>query len=340
MLVRGALARLVADAPTTSAHDLPQLARSLQRSLLARNALKLPATRVISRACKAVSADARRSYATTTRATKPAEAGKKAVNAKATEKAAPKQKATTAKGKATTKTTTKAAAKPTKKKPAAKKPVKKAAKKAPAKKRVKKEPTPEELQAAKIRQLKKLALKEPVTSSTLQGRHVFISEALSGTTDVAKGLAEASSKWSTLTPAEMEVSLLMCTKVIWPKTTNVIQKHYNHLAGEKTAARKAEYLAWVQSHTVDEIRIANNARSQLRKLLPPNKSGSHAHTSKIQDDRQAKRPRNPYVFYFTERMASGDFRGISTTEAATLIGSQWKALSDSEKSVCICLVLC
>ncbi|KAF2131780.1 hypothetical protein P153DRAFT_395087 [Dothidotthia symphoricarpi CBS 119687] len=315
MLARVALSRLAADVPATSTHDVPQLARSLQRCLLARNALRLPATRAISRSYKAAVVHARRSYATTTttaRATKPTETVKKAVKAKVAEKPAPKKKAAT-----TTKTRTKAAATPAKKpaakKVAAKKPVaKKAApKKAAPKKRAKRELTPEAKQTLKIRELKKIALKSPVAQSTLQGRHVFISEALSGSTSVTTGIADANAKWSAMKPAEVE--------------------HYNHLANEKNAARKAEYETWLASHTTEEIRAANNARSQLRRILPPAKNGNHAHTNKLHDDRQVKRPVNAYVLFFTDRRSSGDFKSISTTECAKLIGNEWKALTASEK---------
>ena len=91
MLARGLLCRLAAaDVPKTSAHDLPQLARFLQRTLLSRNASSSPAICALSRAYNAALANSRRSYATSTRATEPTPTVKKAVKkAAAAKKKAP-----------------------------------------------------------------------------------------------------------------------------------------------------------------------------------------------------------------------------------------------------------
>lgn len=115
--------------------------------------------------------------------------------------------------------------------------------------------------------------------------------------------------------------------------TNAIQR-YNHLAAERNVARAAEYKAWVESFTPDQIRIANNARSQLRKKLPPLKSGSkHAHTTQLVDERQVKRPVNAWIYFCGQRNASSDFTGISIGERSKLISGEWKALTANEKRV-------
>jgi hypothetical protein len=112
-------------------------------------------------------------------------------------------------------------------------------------------------------------------------------------------------------------------------------KHYNHLANEQTAAKLAEYNAWIRSHTPEQIVAANNARSQLRiKLKGKRKAGHPAHTAKLIDDRHVKRPAGPYQCFFVERHLSGDLKGIAVTEAAKIIGAEWKALSAGEKKVC------
>jgi hypothetical protein len=112
-------------------------------------------------------------------------------------------------------------------------------------------------------------------------------------------------------------------------------KHYNHLAGEKTAARLAEYNAWIRSHTPAQILAANNARAQLRtKLKGKRKAGHPAYTAKLVDDRQIKRPAGPYQIFFTERHNSGDMKGIAVAESAKIIGAEWKSLSAGEKKVC------
>lgn len=117
----------------------------------------------------------------------------------------------------------------------------------------------------------------------------------------------------------------------------------NHLAAERNEARAAEYKAWVESHTVDEIRIANNARRLLRKKIaeraslagkaPSAKRHHPANTDHIPDDRRVKRPLTSYTFFFAERSSSSDFQGIAITEKAKLIAEEWKALSASEKQV-------
>ncbi|KAJ4367499.1 hypothetical protein N0V83_007082 [Neocucurbitaria cava] len=303
MLARGALCRLAADVPRTSTHDLPQLARFLQRALLARNASKVPAIRALSRAY-ASALDSRRSYATTTRATKPTATVKKAVKTQAAKKPATKKRASPAKKtKKTTKTT---------------KTQKKAvAKKAAPKKRVKKAPTPEQKEKAAITELRKKALKEPVSKRPLSGAIVYIGELTSrkgGSVEAGRQrLADAAKQWKTLTPAEVE--------------------HYNHLAIERNATRQAEYKAWITSHTPEQIRVANRARLLLRKKLVGTAKGKKgpAHTAKLHDDRHVKQAGNAYVKFFTERHASGDLKGISATDAAKLIGNEWKALSAGEK---------
>lgn len=300
MLARGALCRWAADAPKTRPHDVPQLARILRRTLLSRNAANLPAVRAIPRAYTSA-LEARRSYATTARATKPTATVKKAVKAKAAKKPAPKKKAAPAK-------------KPVRKTVAKKK--KAAPKKPAAKKRVKKELTPEAKEKATIKELREKALKEPVSYGVVTGINAYISEfCAKGESQAAavQNVSEASKKWKTLTSSEHE--------------------HYNHIANEKTAAKRAEYQAWVNSHTPEQIRIANNARAQLRKKLggTNEKRKQHAHTAKIHDERHVKKPSSAYILFSKERWASGDLKGITATESAKLIGNEWKALSASEK---------
>jgi hypothetical protein len=117
-----------------------------------------------------------------------------------------------------------------------------------------------------------------------------------------------------------------------------INKHYNYVAREKTAARQADYHSWVRSHTPQEINAANNARQQLRRLLKNvGKRRYPPHTSKIVDDRQPKRPRTPFILFTVERWATGDLKNIKTSEAAKLISEEWKALSAGEKKVRIFL---
>jgi hypothetical protein len=173
MLARGALCRLAAEVPKRATHDLPKLATLVQT---ARTDFSLPMSQLQTR-----------SYATTNAAKDPAALVKKAVKAKA------------AAGKKVTKTTTtkKVAATP-----------KKAKKKAAAPKKPVKKPkkvlTDEEKLKAQISQLRKTALKEPVSRHRLSAFHVYVSEKSKGEkgsasfTDITKTFKEIS-------PAEREV---------------------------------------------------------------------------------------------------------------------------------------
>lgn len=87
---------------------------------------------------------------------------------------------------------------------------------------------------------------------------------------------------------------------------------------------------WIESHTPDEIRIANNARTMLKRKL--NKPASY---TLISDPRIPKKPANSYLHYVQEKLASGDFKGIKLSEAIVLISNEWKALSPSQKTVSI-----
>jgi len=120
-----------------------------------------------------------------------------------------------------------------------------------------------------------------------------------------------------------------------------VGKHYNHIANERTAARRAEYQAWIHSHTPDQIRVANNARAVLRRKLKGTLKATKypAYTSKLVDDRAAKKPTSSFLVFLKERFASGDFKSINVVEAAKLIGNEWKALSANEKKVCFCDLL-
>jgi hypothetical protein len=204
MLARGSLGRCAV--ATTSARDLPQLASFLHRILVARKASGLPAALAVGRAYRSA-LEARRCYATTTTATKPTATVKKAVKAQAASKAPPKKTAA-----ASTKTAKKTAKKPapkktTKPKPKAK--AKKAAPKKPApKKRVKKVLTPEEKTAARIRELRKIALREPDNTGQLSAFNVYLAERLKAVTGgTAKdNLTAVSQGFKELTASEREVS--------------------------------------------------------------------------------------------------------------------------------------
>jgi outer membrane biosynthesis protein TonB len=206
MLANGALCRV--GAPKTCARGLPQLARFLHRTLLSRSVSNQPAIRALSRAYASV-LEARRSYATTTSATKPTATVTKAVKAKAASKAPPKTKATAKTAKTTKSPATKKAASKAKPKAKAKK-AKAAPKKPAAKKRVTKVLAPEAKEKLLIKELRKTALKEPVSTFPISAYNCFLGDQTKGTGQEgtsATRLVNASRKFKEVTPAELEVSV-------------------------------------------------------------------------------------------------------------------------------------
>ena len=111
-------------------------------------------------------------------------------------------------------------------------------------------------------------------------------------------------------------------------TLTNIWKHYNHLANQNKIANATAYRQWIESHPPAVIREANLARRHLKKL------GGNA--KQLQDQRQVRFKRTSYTYFYQQRLKSGDFRGLKMTEAAKLVGREWKGLQASEKKVCRC----
>ncbi|KAL8696398.1 MAG: hypothetical protein Q9201_007676 [Fulgogasparrea decipioides] len=184
----------------------------------------------------------------------------------------------------------------------------KKAKAAPAKKK-RKAQTPEQKSRLAIKELKVKALtppkKLPYTAFTV----LLAEKTKEERRPVGKGgesvTKECSTKYRSFTPEERE--------------------HYNHIANQNKAANAAQYREWITSHTPSQIHEANNARILLRRrtkgtLWP-----------KLQDERLVTRLKNSYNLFYTQRYRSGDFAGMKVTEAAKLIGSEWRGLSADEK---------
>jgi hypothetical protein len=107
------------------------------------------------------------------------------------------------------------------------------------------------------------------------------------------------------------------------------REHYNHLVNEHNAKSLREFQEWLNAHTPAQIKEANAVRARLRKNLADKKS----QYLPIKDDRLVKRPSSSYLLYHSERITSGDFRGVSTPAASKDISVEFKALSASEKKV-------
>ncbi|KAI9825509.1 MAG: hypothetical protein M1826_007005 [Phylliscum demangeonii] len=110
-------------------------------------------------------------------------------------------------------------------------------------------------------------------------------------------------------------------------------KDYTRVGNENKAANGAAYKKWVESHTVEEIQLANRARKRLRFLskmagvkVP---GGSRV---RIRDVRvEAKRPRSGYVHFVMSRHASGKYKDRPMLVAAGVIAQEWKAMPAEEK---------
>ncbi|KAL5349437.1 hypothetical protein ACLOAV_005729 [Pseudogymnoascus australis] len=105
------------------------------------------------------------------------------------------------------------------------------------------------------------------------------------------------------------------------------REHYNQIANANKATNDASYEAWLASLSPQQIYDSNHAQQRL-KQLGLIKPGKHL---KIDDPRIPKRPLSSYILFVKERYTSGDFKGISSVEAAKILTQEYKALSDSEK---------
>ncbi|KAL9094289.1 MAG: hypothetical protein Q9165_003429 [Trypethelium subeluteriae] len=177
-------------------------------------------------------------------------------------------------------------------------------------------------QRDEIKKLKETALlsPEPATSRKFGVVQFLISEVSRGLHDVRSISKEASARLRSLSPAERE--------------------HYNHLVNEKKASDASKHREWIHSYTPERIRQANKARASLiRRLTTTSPNPGHKKYPKFQgrvialipDDRTVKGPRKAYTYFTLDRHQSGDMKGVPVTEAAKLIGNEFKALTASEK---------
>ncbi|KAK6443381.1 hypothetical protein LTR95_000207 [Oleoguttula sp. CCFEE 5521] len=123
----------------------------------------------------------------------------------------------------------------------------------------------------------------------------------------------------------------------WKEQSPADIEHFNHLAHTTTEAHQAAYKSWVQSHTPDEVKLANSARRSLRRRESSSSSGSEPAKNRrtrwpaILDEREPKAAVQPYIQFSIARNASGDFKHLPLIERSKLIGEEWKALEVGEK---------
>ncbi|KAL9121728.1 MAG: hypothetical protein Q9187_001709 [Circinaria calcarea] len=202
------------------------------------------------------------------------------------------------------------------KKPKAKEPAAKEPKVKPApKRRGRKALTEEQKSAAaakakreQIKELKKTALKPPKGLMTTAFQVVLAEQIKEGKTDLPTSAKIASEKYKNLIPEELE--------------------HYNHIANTNKAKGEEALREWIKSYTPEEIHKAHNAHKKMARLGIKRrfKTDLLGH-----DDRQIRRPLSNFIHFSRDRMASGDYKGMATTEKVRLIAHEWKELDNAEK---------
>ncbi|GAB7338902.1 hypothetical protein MBLNU457_5584t1 [Dothideomycetes sp. NU457] len=173
--------------------------------------------------------------------------------------------------------------------------------------------------AEALKELKQAALSPPKLNPKFSAYMAFIKERMkekSGNNPDNKSFntlfAETSAEWKQLNPAQHE--------------------HYNHLARQEIETNRQQYNDYVQQYTPDQIRVANAARSRLRKTEKKRKATAYSQWPAIEDDRQVPHPGNhPFLLFSNDRRASGDFKNIALADVSKLLGQEWKALGESEK---------
>ncbi|KAG8525564.1 uncharacterized protein KY384_009208 [Bacidia gigantensis] len=212
------------------------------------------------------------------------------------------------------------------KKATPKKPKAKRARKAKPKSKSKAKKTLTEAQKAsravkerrnQIQKYKAQALTPPSSRSRTTAWTVFAAESVKGTKGTKPAMAsafkDAGVKYRSFQPEDLE--------------------HYNHLANQVKEQATRDYRQFIASKSPSEIKQANNARRQLKRIAKQNKNARvpPAYKVMLKDERQVKHPRIAYNYFYTERNASNDYKGMAVPTRSGLLGKEWKELSASAK---------
>lgn len=91
---------------------------------------------------------------------------------------------------------------------------------------------------------------------------------------------------------------------------------------QNKAINAGNYKTWVESHSIDEIQLANIARRRLKRDFKIN-----SFPLKIVDERVPKRPAVNAFAYFVKAKRSGEQKAIWSKE----LSEEWNALPAAEK---------
>ncbi|KAL3480269.1 hypothetical protein BJX99DRAFT_254859 [Aspergillus californicus] len=102
------------------------------------------------------------------------------------------------------------------------------------------------------------------------------------------------------------------------------RKELSEIASANSAANKADFKAWVLSHTPIQILEANKARRTLTRL------NGKQRCLTLEDDRLLKKPHSSYIYFFKEKVGEND-HPETVPEIAKRISTEWNGLSESAK---------
>lgn len=124
----------------------------------------------------------------------------------------------------------------------------------------------------------------------------------------------------------------------WHDMSATQREPFEKTADQNRAANITANKSWIESHTPDEIRLANAARRRLNAIskqpIPEGrKSRLVSSHHLLKDARSIKIPGNSYAIFVKERYATGDFRGQNIGDVGKALGREWKAMASSEKQV-------
>ncbi|EEA20606.1 hypothetical protein TMatcc_000600 [Talaromyces marneffei ATCC 18224] len=107
----------------------------------------------------------------------------------------------------------------------------------------------------------------------------------------------------------------------------------NQEASKLSKENEAKLKEWVHSYSPLRIKQANAARKLLPKYMAKHEKSPIIKLSAIRDDRQVKRPVSAFLWFFKERVATGEYRGLPVTEISERVKAEWVNTSDSEKQL-------
>lgn len=177
-----------------------------------------------------------------------------------------------------------------------------------------------------IQELKKIVLTPPKKLPATAYQVIQAEVAKEGKTTVPIIARTSSEKYKNLIPEELEV---IPHTLYSPGATDQVIQHYNHVANQNKAINEEAYRKWIESFTPDEVRKAHLARMALTRL---GVKGYSTHLIR-KDSRQPKRPITSFLQFNVDRLATGDFKGMSLEDKGRLIGYEWKELDEDKKQV-------